>query len=155
MRFWFGRKAAPDARALVPAWLQASESGGFARSYDHSSCGMTGAPTPTDQPIGTGDGEVSRFDLIKAYGTGETRRITRPVPGSVRVAVDGVERLAGWSLVNGAIVFDEPPAVGSEISTGFLFDVLVRFAEDRIDINRATFLAGEAPSVPLVEIREA
>jgi uncharacterized protein (TIGR02217 family) len=127
----------------------------FRDPYDHSSSGMTGAPTPTDQPIGTGDGEVSWFDLIKAYGTGETRRITRPVPGSVRVAVNGVERLAGWSLVNGAIVFDEPPAVGSEISAGFLFDVPVRFAEDRIDINRATFLAGEAPSVPLVEIREA
>ena len=52
-------------------------------------------------------------------------------------------------------MLDEPPAVGSEISAGFLFDVPVRFAEDRIDINRATFLAGEAPSVPLVEIREA
>jgi len=31
----------------------------------------------------------------------------------------------------------------------------VRFAEDRLDINRASFLAGEAPSVPLIEIREA
>jgi phage portal protein BeeE len=30
----------------------------------------------------------------------------------------------------------------------------VRFAEDRLEIGRATFLAGEAPSVPLVEIRE-
>jgi uncharacterized protein (TIGR02217 family) len=127
----------------------------FRDPYDHSSSGMTGVPTPTDQPIGTGDGEASRFELIKRYGTGETRRITRPVPGSVRVAVNGVERLAGWSLVKGAIVFDEPPAAGSEISAGFLFDVPVRFAEDRIDINRATFLAGEAPSVPLVEIREA
>jgi len=35
MGFWFGRKsAAPDARALVPAWLTAFESEGFARSYD-------------------------------------------------------------------------------------------------------------------------
>ena len=30
----------------------------------------------------------------------------------------------------------------------------VRFAEDRIEINRATFRAGEAPSVPLIEVRE-
>jgi hypothetical protein len=30
-----------------------------------------------------------------------------------------------------------------------------RFAEDRIEVNRSTFLAGEAPSVPLVEVREA
>jgi len=35
MRFWFGRKsAAPDARALVPAWLTTREGEGFARSYD-------------------------------------------------------------------------------------------------------------------------
>jgi len=30
-----------------------------------------------------------------------------------------------------------------------------RFATDRLDINAASFAAGEAPSVPLVEIREA
>lgn len=35
MGWWFGRKsAAPDAQALVPAWLSASEQAGFARSYD-------------------------------------------------------------------------------------------------------------------------
>ena len=35
MGFWFGRKsAAPDARSLVPAWLNASELPGFARSYE-------------------------------------------------------------------------------------------------------------------------
>ena len=36
MGFWFGRKsaAAADARALVPAWLSASEQVGFARSYE-------------------------------------------------------------------------------------------------------------------------
>ena len=35
MGFWFGRKAAPaDARALVPAWLSASEQVGFVRGYE-------------------------------------------------------------------------------------------------------------------------
>ena len=35
MRWWFGRKAAaPDERPFVPAWLQASEPAGFARSVD-------------------------------------------------------------------------------------------------------------------------
>jgi uncharacterized protein (TIGR02217 family) len=41
------------------------------------------------------------------------------------------------------------------ITAGFQFDTPVRFAEDRIEVNRSTFLAGEAPSVPLVEVREA
>jgi uncharacterized protein (TIGR02217 family) len=127
----------------------------FRDPYDHSSNAMTGAPTALDQVIGVGDGGNSRFELSKTYGTGEKRRITRPVAGSVRVAVNGVELQADWSLAAlGIILFDGPPAAGDEITAGFLFDVPVRFSDDRIEVNRATFLAGEAPSVPLVEIRE-
>ncbi len=55
----------------------------------------------------------------------------------------------------GVIRFDEAPAAGAEVRAGFRFDVPVRFAEDRLDISGATFAAGEAPSVPLIEIREA
>src|SRR5919112_29821 len=34
MGWWFGRKAAPDARPFVPAWLQSDATEvGFARSY--------------------------------------------------------------------------------------------------------------------------
>ena len=52
------------------------------------------------------------------------------------------------------VAFDEAPAEGAEVKAGFRFDVPVRFAEDRLSLNRATFLAGEIPSVPLIEIRE-
>jgi hypothetical protein len=33
--------------------------------------------------------------------------------------------------------------------------VPVRFEQDRLDVSGLTFLAGEAPSVPLIEVREA
>ena len=56
---------------------------------------------------------------------------------------------AGW------IVLAAAPPAGSEVRAGFLFDVPVRFATDRLDINAASFAAGEAPSVPLIELREA
>lgn len=128
----------------------------FRDPYDHSSNGMTGPPTPTDQSIGVGDGAKDRFELVKSYGPGERRRITRPVAGSVRVAVNGTEVATGWTLADkGVIEFSQAPAAGAAISAGYLFDAPVRFAEDRLEINRATFLAGEAPSVPLVEVREA
>jgi uncharacterized protein (TIGR02217 family) len=66
-----------------------------------------------------------------------------------------MELATGWTLQDKGIVqFEVPPTAGAAISAGFLFDTPVRFAEDRIEINRATFSAGEAPSVPLVEIRE-
>ena len=127
----------------------------FRDPFDHSSNGMSGVPGGADQPIGEGDGERTEFPLSKHYGDGEIRRITRPVPGSVKIAMDGVERSSGWTLEPlGTVRFDQPPEQGTAISAGFLFDVPVRFAEDQLEINRATFLAGEAPSVPLVEVRE-
>ena len=47
------------------------------------------------------------------------------------------------------------PAPGAAVSAGYLFDVPVRFAEDRIDVSLAGYQTGDLPSVPLVEIREA
>ena len=123
--------------------------------FDHSSNRMTDSPTAIDQVLGEGDGQRTSFELVKCYGGGERRRITRPVGGSVRVSNNGRELAGGWSLDEpGVIRFDEPPATGDVIAAGFLFDTPVRFAEDRLEVNRATFLAGEAPSVPLIEVRE-
>lgn len=128
----------------------------FRDPYDHSSCEMTEPPTMLDQVIGYGDGSTTTFFLSKTYGSGEQRRITRPAQGSIKVAVNGLAQVLGWrSGAAGAIIFDGPPAAGAEITAGFLFDVPVRFASDQLEINRASFLAGEAPTVPLVEIRES
>ena len=126
--------------------------------FDFSSGGMTGTPTPSDQSIGTGDGLTAEFALVKRYGTGDEaqlRPITRPRAETVLVAVDGVP-VSGWSLApGGTIMFESAPPEDAAITAGFLFDVPVRFAEDRLDISGATFAAGEAPSVPLIELREA
>lgn len=122
--------------------------------FDDSSNGMTGVPSAGDQLLGAGDGARTAFALVKDYG-GQERRITRPVAGSVLVSVDGDPVESGWSLgAKGVIEFEDAPADGASVRAGYRFDVPVRFAEDRLSLNRATFLAGEAPSVPLVEIRE-
>ena len=126
----------------------------FRDPFDHSSTALNAAPSPTNQNLGIGDAVRTRFALRKMYGDAP-RRISRPVAGSVRVAVGGTERVSGWTLLaGGTIEFAVAPASGAVVSAGFLFDVPVRFAEDRIDINRVSFAAGEAPSVPLVEVRE-
>jgi uncharacterized protein (TIGR02217 family) len=122
--------------------------------FDHSSNGMTGTPGAEDQAIGTGDGVRTDFVLVKSYGE-QVRRITRPVAGTVRIAVGGGERVSGWILGDkGVVEFDEAPEEGEAVTAGFRFDVPVRFAEDRLGLNRATFAAGEMPSVPMIEIRE-
>jgi uncharacterized protein (TIGR02217 family) len=125
--------------------------------FDHSSNGMTGNPTMSDQLIGTGDGLAADFQLTKSYGVGpepQVRPITRPRPETLLVSVDDIASTA-WTLrAGGVLSFLSPPPAGAKIRAGFLFDVPVRFAEDRIDISAVNFAAGEAPSIPLIELRE-
>lgn len=103
--------------------------------------------------LGIGDGIAARFQLVKRYDA-VARRITRPVTDSVRLAVDGVE-IAGFAVEpGGAVTLDIAPPAGAVVTACFLFDVPVRFAEDRLSVSRATYLAGLAASVPLVEVRE-
>ena len=128
----------------------------FTDPFDNSSHVMTGAPDRLDQILGTGDAVRTAFPLIKTYGAdGQIRRITRPVSTSVAVAVNNVAA-TGWSLNAGGIIeFQTAPAMGAVITAGFRFDVPVRFATDRLDFARATFGAGDMPTIALVEIREA
>jgi uncharacterized protein (TIGR02217 family) len=153
-----GVRGEQDLHALIAffrARRGAAQAFRFEDPFDNSSSGMTGAPGPADQALGIGDGVRTGFELVKTYGA-QVRRITRPVAGSVRVSVGGVERVGGWTLGPlGTVSFDEAPAAGAAVKAGFRFDVPVRFAEDRLSVSRATFEAGEIASVPLIEVREA
>ena len=118
---------------------------------------MAGTPTALDQVLGSGDGVRTEFALVKHYGAvePEVRRITRPVAGSVLVALAGTPVASGWSLLDGGTLsFATPPASGTTVTAGFLFDVPVRFAEDSLAVDAQTWLAGDAPDVPLIEVRE-
>jgi len=125
--------------------------------FDHSSNAMTGPPTMLDQLIGIGDGARADFQLIKSYGTHEpqVRPITRPRPATLAVSIGGVA-VTTWTLSEtGVLRFLAAPPAGAEVRAGFLFDVPVRFADDRLDVSAINFAAGEAPSIPLIEVREA
>lgn len=127
----------------------------FEDPFDNNSAGRDGEPEAEDQPIGVGNGVMTDFPLVKHYEA-QVRRITRPVAGTVRVSVDGTEQAGGWLLApKGVVRFDAPPAQGAIVRAGFRFDVPVRFADDRLQVSRATFEAGDIASVPLVEVREA
>jgi len=128
----------------------------FRDPFDCSSAADGGLPAAADQMLGVGDGTRRQFALAKHYGAGEaeqTRAIRLPVAGSVRVSVDGIETAAFAVTGEGEVLLDTAPAAGAAVRAGFLFDVPVRFAEDRLEVSRATFLAGEMASVPLVEVR--
>jgi len=122
---------------------------------DFSSGGAV--PTALDQAIGTGNGSRTTFQLTKRYGASfdpYPRPITRPVAGSVKIAVGGVELVSGWTVdvATGVVGFGVAPANGAVVTAGFLFDVPVRFDTDRLDVELTSFDGAEAPSIPLVEI---
>jgi uncharacterized protein (TIGR02217 family) len=131
-------------------------------SLDHSSAAPGVAVMPTDQLIGTGDGAVATFHLVKTYGSiyaPYQRPVIKPVPGSVRVAVAGVEAQEGTDFTcdatTGVVTFlsGQIPAPGAAVTAGFRFDVPVRFDTDYLEVDLSAFAAGMIPKIPLVEIK--
>ncbi|MEQ8556735.1 MAG: DUF2460 domain-containing protein [Henriciella sp.] len=121
---------------------------------DHSSAPAGQVVSATDQVIGAGDGSKTTFQLQKTYEA-TVRRITKPVAGTVRIAVGGAELEEGWSVdaLTGQISLDDPPAPGTPVTAGFEFDWTVRFDADRLDLTLEHVGAGRAISVPIIEIR--
>lgn len=129
---------------------------------DWKSCAPGATPGPADQRIGTGDGATAAFQLVKTYGADfapYVRTIAKPVADSVRIAVAGIEQAQGvaWTLDadSGGVTFiaGHVPGPGAAVTAGFCFDVPARFDTDRLDIDLANFEAGDAPAIPVVEIR--
>jgi uncharacterized protein (TIGR02217 family) len=129
---------------------------------DHSSAAPGASVTPLDQVLGTGDGSRTAFPLLKLYGAAYApyqRPIAKPVAGSVRVAVGGVEQTEGVAFAcdttTGIVTFlpGHAPTAGALVRAGFLFDVPVRFDTDYLEVDLSAFAAGSVPRIPLVEIK--
>jgi len=134
----------------------------FRDPFDMKSCRPDEAVDAADQVLGMGDGTKARFALAKTYGDGEDaydRLIARPVEETLRVAVDGVEKVApddwAFDFATGEVVFAPGSVPGNEevVTAGFEFDVPVRFDTERIAISLTAFKAGQIPSIPLIEVR--
>ncbi|HEY4941646.1 MAG TPA: DUF2460 domain-containing protein [Rhizomicrobium sp.] len=122
---------------------------------DFKSCAPDAAPAPLDQALGSGDGVTTQFQLSKTYTSGPaswTRTISKPVAGTVRIAVAGTEHMSGFTVdgTTGLVSFASAPT--GALTAGFEFDTPVRFDSDQLSINLASFTAGEIPNIPLVEI---
>lgn len=129
--------------------------------FDMKSCAADQSPSPTDQTLGTGDGARVRFALVKRYGSGADaylRPIRKPVAGTLRVAVAGVEKASPAQFTfddaTGEVVFaaGSIPAAGQAVTAGYSFDVPVRFEADRMEVSLTAFKAGRIPAIPLVEV---
>jgi uncharacterized protein (TIGR02217 family) len=130
----------------------------FRDPFDHLSCRSGQKPAAGDQYLGKGDGINGSFQLVKTYGE-YVRTITKVQGGSVRVAVNDVEKLEARDftveLITGEIRFgkDKIPPAGARVTAGYSFDVPSRFDTDRLTISIKSFAAGEIPTIPIVEVK--
>jgi uncharacterized protein (TIGR02217 family) len=129
---------------------------------DWKSCSPNAAPSALDQVIGTGDGARATFQLQKTYGSAFApwmREIKKPVSGTLKIAVGGVEQTEGTAFAadfsTGVVTFLEGhiPADDASVTAGYEFDVPVRFDTDKLEINLSGFKSGAIPNIPIVEVR--
>ncbi|TJZ89696.1 TIGR02217 family protein [Paracoccus gahaiensis] len=157
----YGIRRADDLAAVV-AFFEARNGRLYGFRYKDWADYKSGLPSqpvsPVDQRIGTGDGSTANFSLIKRYVSGGqswARAIVKPVTGTVRVAVNGIEPASGWTVdaATGIVAFATAPPAGMAITTGFEFDVPVRFDTDMLDVTLDLERLGSITSIPLMEIR--
>ena len=158
-----GMRSLDDLEALV-SFFEARRGELFAFRWkdwsDFKTCRPSLGVGPLDQQIGVGDGSKLHFQLLKVYSSGDqsyTRTLSKPVNGTVRVAINGVTQTETTQFsvdtATGQVSFNLPPAAGLIVTAGCEFDVPVRFDTDRISTSLATFQAGQIPSVPVIEVR--
>jgi uncharacterized protein (TIGR02217 family) len=111
------------------------------------------------QPIGTGTGSLTTFQLSKTYNDGlisTNRVITRPVANTTKIYFNGVQQMSGWTVntTTGVVTFSVAPGVGIAITASFEFDIPARFDIDQLRVTIQGYDAFIADSVNIVEIRE-
>ncbi|NWG45991.1 MAG: DUF2460 domain-containing protein [Alphaproteobacteria bacterium] len=129
---------------------------------DWKSCAPSGTPSATDQAIGTGDGADAIWQLVKVYANGAgswTRTISKPVTGTVKIAVAGAAKTEGVhytvDTTTGIVTFTggNIPTAGQAITAGYEFDVPVRFDTDELTLSLEAFTAGAIQDIPIIEVR--
>ncbi len=129
---------------------------------DYQSSAAGTPPAATDQLLGLGGGVQSVFQLSKIYEPGANeyiREITKPVTGSLQLAVAGNQKAEGTDFTvdnqTGHITFlpGAEPGAGLAVTAGFAFDVPVRFDTDYLAISIEAFQSGSIGSIPILEIR--
>lgn len=158
----YGVKSASDIEAVL-AFFEARRGRlyGFRwrDPFDWKSSPLAMDTGSTDQPIGTGDGVATVFQLTKRYESGGVaydRDIAKPVAGTVLIALAGVAQAEGADftvdVTTGEVTFAVAPGPGVAVTAGYEFDTPVRFDSDALSVSRAAFEAGDIANIPLIEV---
>lgn len=108
----------------------------------------------TAQEIAVADGVEQNFQLVKTYDS-YSREISKPVSGSTKIYIDGVEQTTGVAVdsTSGVVSFTTAPADGGVITADFEFDIPVRFDADYLPITFDAAGLNSVRDIPLLEVR--
>ncbi|MBI3144738.1 MAG: DUF2460 domain-containing protein [Pseudogulbenkiania sp.] len=126
---------------------------------DWSTNGATNTPTPLDQQLIKVSAGV--YQLIKAYGLSGAalgsigypyRKLFKPVTGTVRVAVDGIEQMSGFTIdhTTGLVTFAADPGAAM-VTGGCEFDIPCRF-DSTITVSPVSPSWAETEEINLMEL---
>lgn len=128
--------------------------------YDDVNSGDTPGAGPWDsvtaQPIATGDGTTTTFQLIRTTGEFvETIQApwTSPEP---KVYLNGVLQTYGTDYsvdATGHIIFATAPSLGVAITATFSYYWPVRFGDDSLDLDTMMYQLWELKKVTLTQVR--
>lgn len=121
--------------------------------------GADGPELSTPQPFATGDGSDKTFQLAKVRSDAaatKSLKITRPVPGTVRVWANGVEATSGWTCDHstGVVTFGAAPGNGVVLACALEYDLPARFESDDMDMTAEALMAGRWESFGVIGLKE-
>lgn len=132
------------------------------KDWNDFTSAANGVNTPDDEDVQIGVGDVggtTTFQLVKKYTDGgitRTRNITKPVSGTVVVALDGAATTAFTvDTTTGIVTMNTAPGNGVVVTAGFEFYVPVRFEESTdewMQIEYESYENGNAPNISLIEV---
>jgi uncharacterized protein (TIGR02217 family) len=110
------------------------------------------------QVIGTGNGVLTTFQLTKLYtsgGNSYSREIKKPVSGTVKIYLNAVLQVSGYSvdLTTGIVTFTAAPANTVVVSADFDFDVPARFDTDTLAVRQDGPGIYIWDTIPIAELR--
>jgi len=110
------------------------------------------------QMLGTGNGALTQFQLVKTYASGATeelRIITKPVNGTIKIYLNGALQSTGYTVnfTTGLVIFNSAPANGAVVTVDYEFDVPVRFDTDRLSATLDAYGVHSWLDIPLIEVR--
>lgn len=112
-----------------------------------------------DEPIGTGDGADTTFQLIRRYSSGGQtydKTIYLPTTGTTTCKLNGVATTAFTvNTTTGIVTFSVAPGIGVAITASFEHALHCRFDVDAFTCTRIDPDIFAWPSVPIQELLEA